>query len=725
MDIQKYFLLFVFFFLIISFGYIVSRNVLKENKLISLIPLSVCIGSSVFVIMLHLIASITNPVVGTYITLAFLPTASLFISIKYKNYENIETGLPNIQFFYISLLSLFLGITSLAYLLFFDTYDPGLYQIIGTITKQGDYPPLNPANPALSLAYHNGVALYASALKIFLNAETWHSVIPIQAIFILIFPLIIFCLLYSITNSFLQSFLGALIGCFCANLTAFKLFSLFSNTSPSLFFSTIHEKIVSMNEGGFSISTSKALISPNMSVGLPLSVRLLFLSINKNILEKKYWLAMFFISAFLFFTYESFWIPVVVSSILYQAALIFQNKNWQAQVKTLVILTVILFISTLLVYGILTGTSDNMLNLLYFEPKSYTFSWSGILGQFYPSQWFTENSVISRVDGCVFYKVPFFSRCFFIEFGLPLILLPVTILWLLIKNKNAKLFFFLVGGISSFIIPFLMSYLPRQIELIRFFIYPRFTLSLIFGIFLGWLFNSKLPRIMSILWCGILSLLIVILILPGIVWNLPIRSEHDYRYNQFPYADKKALSWLNKNVKPGDRGIGPNGKAYKHYELINIAGVYGVAAHYLILLEQETKNTVFTTLNPCLLKKLNVKWIYFNQDLLSKAPQKRLKELLQEKILVLRYKYKSNNEVRTIFEFKPKNIEKYCKEKEYAYVIGRIQNGDFIPLTKDPKYKTSRMIFSTKKAALNKLNKLKESLDKKEAFWYRVEVIKI
>lgn len=717
LDLQKYLLLLIFFSLIISFGYIFSRRVLKENKIIYLIPLSVCFGSSFFVILLHLISLIIGVNIATYISLIAMTFITLLIAFKYKARSPLDYELPKKQFFLLFLFSLFLGLLSAWHLISFGTYDP-LYQCIGPITKQSVYPPPHSYNPETQFAYHYGVILYGSALNIFSNIEVWNCLIPIQILFIFITPIVIFYLIFNLTKNFLQSMLGSIIGCFCANLTFFKIFSLFQKTDFSEFIANLHSKLVLMNESGFAVSTSKAFISPNISVALPLSIILFSLCTKEQAINKNLWFIIFFISTFLYFTYEAFWFPVMASVLLYFLVELLFSRNLKQLIKVgLLILTISL--TPLLVGGVFTHSKENITNLIYFDPKSYIFSWVGILNEIYNPEWLSKHQIISNGDGAMFYKVPLLSKYFFIELGLPLILLPFSILWLILKIKNKSLIFFLISGIISFFIPFFISYIPREVEPLRFFIYARFVFSIVLGIFLGYLLGMKLPTFLKVVYKIGIGILIVALVIPGIIWFIPKKiSENDYRYTHIPYPDKLALKWLSKKVKPQDRGFGPTNVPHQNFELITAAGVYGISLFPNHWVEKNTRNTILETLNPCLLEELKVKWIYLNNYLLSTINEDMLEKLVKEGLLTLHYKQKYKNEIRLIYEFKISKKSKYCKGKNYAWVIGELKQGTFIPFT------SPAVVFPNKDSALKYLNKQKHNIRSAKSYWYRVEAVK-
>lgn len=756
------FLMSIFFFLILGLGYTFAKSILKENKLIYLIPFSVCFGSSFFVTILHLFSFLFAVPKATYISLIFILILSLFILYKHKSSQQLELGLPKIKFLLLLSFSLLLGFLSLAYLLKFSTYDPGVYQIIGLMSKLDYYPSQNPYGADTPNIYHNGVILLASALKTFTKLETFDSLTPIQALFIFIFPMGIFSLLFSITRNFKQAIFGTIISCFCASLKSLELFTFFVPDILNKLINDFRHTLFWMADSGFVNPTQKALISPNSSVALPLSVFLFYLCLKETSIDKKLYLPIFFTSAYLFSCYEAYWLPVVMAFFVYQAILTVQNTLNKKQLFALLILVCLITGGPILSSGVFLNKNENISKLLYIDVKPYALSFGGTMQFVYPPTWFKNKSnfILSEANNNILYKVPIFSKYMFHEFGLPLVILPFIILWLLI-TKNLRLMVFLLAGIISFTIPFLVTYYLMEVETHRFFIYSRFIFSALFGVFLGFLINIKLPSsinislplfknikftpqkniqlfslIDNILYRTFLILLIVTLVLPGILWLVPIYLPHyEYRAVKLHNADKKALSWLSKNSKSGDRGIGPWDIPFKYFELISLAGIYGTGVYRQHIAQEETRRTALTTLNPCLLEELKTKWIYLNKnldehahavipqditDLYSLVPKDVLKKLVKEKLLILRYKYKSNEELRLIYEFIPPKDNLYCKNKNYTWSIGHLTKGKFNTLQSK-----SQTTFLNKTSALNKLKEITSSLDKKEVMWYGVEAIKI
>ena len=719
MNLQTFLLLLIFFIVIFGSGYVFSRRILNENKLIYLIPLSICFGTSLFIIVLHLLSLILGVRTATNISLLLFVFSSLAMFILFKPSNSIEYGISKLQFIVLCVFSSFVSLLLFWYLVVFNSFD-SLSHLVTILSKQNTYPSLSHMCPSAPMAYHCGVILLGSALAIFSGIETWSSLIPIQVIFAFIVPMAIFASFYSLTKSFLQTMLGVLIGCFCANLISLTLFTLFNSDNFNAFIHNPYRVFITMSESGFATSTSKALVTSNMAVAIPFSLLLFFLSTNERAYKKRYWFVIFIISAYLFFTYESFWAPVLAGIIIFQVIQLIQNKATLNQLKSSIILILFLVISPLVVGGIFSDT--NITKLVYFDPKPYTSSWSGLLLFLYPSDsnWYKSHEIISHTDGLRFYKVFFLSKYFFLEMGLPLILLPIIFAWL-VKKKNTVLLSFLFSGIVALIIPFLITYLPRPIEPIRFFTYARLVFSILLGLFFGALIQLKLQTYLSFIIRILLLILVFTLVIPPITWFIPLKyGEHDYRINQVSSIDKKALRWLNKHMKAGDIGLGPFNNAIL-FDLINLAGVYGVGVSPVPLFQETTRYTAFKTLDPCLLNELRVRWIYLNNQLLSLIPQETLNRLTDEKVLFLQYQSRDRDNIRKIYQFKPINIEEYCKSKNYSWAIGRMYDGKFIPVINASS--KSQIHFTNKESALRFLKEIKKHFDYKEAYWYRTEAI--
>lgn len=721
MNILTAILLVVFFLPIICFGILFLNKILNERRLIALIPLSFCIGSSFYVVLIHFLSYVCGVKKSTYLSFCIFCILSLYLFLKPKTGIKTEFTIKKANFLIIFFFSLSITFLCSYFLMNFNTYDP-VYLGIANFTKSNTYPPPHPYSPEAKLAYHYGVILYGSALQIFSGLDPWYSLIPIQIISIFITPLSIFLLIHSITNNFPQSLFAALIGCLCANLTSLELFSLINPNILSSFLRNPYQALSYMNESGFAANTIKSLISPNISVAIPLCIIFFYLCTVKSIFSKIDFLTIFLISAFLYFSYEAFWFPEVLSIFLYHLYSVSKSRFNYIKIKALSTLSLIFLITPFLIGGVLSKSADNVSNYLYFHPKSYIYSWVGLLPFFYDTSWLENNRVISQGDGYNIYKVPFLSKYFFVEMGIPLISLPLILLWLLIKKENKIFLFLMLSGTMSFLVPFLFNYLPGDFQTIRFFIHARLIFSILLGLFLGKLFQLNLSKYLKFILQVCIILLITTSVIPAVAWVLPSSSaKKDYRNNSIPKTDKKSLMWLFNKAKPGDRGIGPTNIPHENFDLICTSGVYGASLSPSYIFEKETRKTAITTLNPCLLKELKIRWVYLNNDLLKATSQENFNKLKKEKVLVLRYKIKERSQVREIYEFIPKNTDTYCN-KDYKWALGKLHYGRFMPLFDESTKQL--VVFNNYQNALQVLNKLKKQLDFKEAYWFRVEAIR-
>lgn len=739
MNILNYFLIFTFFFIITTFGYIFSRRLLKENNLIYLIPLTICFGISFYVVLLHFFSLLFAVPKATYLTIFLIAIVSILIFFKCKVNESLTLGISKTQFALVATFSLFVGTLYLAYFLKFDTYDPGDYQIIGLMSKLDKYPNLNPFDPTISNIYHNGVCLLAASLKTFAKVETYESLFPIQTLFIATFPIILFSLIYSLTKSFSQAIFGSIIGIFCTSLRSISLLFFFLPENFNQITRNIREFLFWMSDSGFVNPIQKVLISPNSSIALPLSAFLLFVCFREKTNTKWNYLLIFTTSCFLFFAYEAYWVPPFIAILLYQFFLILKTRFNTKQISTSLFISLLLLSSPFTIGGVFQNKQENITKLVSVDIKPYTLSFGGTLQFVYPPKWFekAENRYFSSVNGNIFYKVKLFSKYFFHEFGLPLVTLPIVIIWLLLL-RNSRLLFLLASGFISLSLPLLITYNLIEIETHRFLIYSRFIFSLLFGTFLGYLLTIKIPvPFFKIVSSFVLILVVFITSLPGILWLLPKRIPlYEYRATVLTKADKAALSWLNKNSLPGDIGIGPWDIPFRCFELISTAGVYGSGVHIQNIAQEKTRLTALTTLDTCLLSELNIKWLYLNknlddfmtalipQDITSLfdiVPKDKLNELIKSKVITKRYTYKDKSELRVIYEVNPLLTKNFCKEKKYIWALGRMQEGNFVPI-KSSYIKTT---FENKSAAIKYLRKFKKPLSHKDAIWYGVEAVKL
>ena len=714
----------IFFIILCLFGFLLSAKILNHKNIIFLIPTSLILGCASYVTLLHLLALFVNLQAATYTALLALVSLSvifLLLSLKKRGFS-LSNDLQPKQTCYILVFSVFFATLSIIYLNHFNSYDP-IYQSVGTITKDFTYPPLHPYSGKIATSYHYGTVLLASALKIFSGIETWNSFIPIQTLFAFILPLSIFSFLYFATNSFSVSFFGAILGSLCSNLFSYKLFEIIANCPVNNCLSYMHQKLSLLNESGLATSTNKAMMSPNMSVALPTSLVLLTASIFKK--ENLHLFAIALTSLFLFFCYEAFWFPIVISIVVYWMFRSILKTDKISSLRMLLLLITIFWLTPFVMGGVVSGKENSSINLTYLNPKFYLNCYPGYLHLYYPQNWFLQHEIISHSDGGRFYKISPFSLYALNEFGPAMLCLPFILLFLFIK-RYYEVVILLLAGLTSYLVPFFISYIPRDIEFIRFYTYARFIFSITFGALLGYLFQIKLKNVFSLSLKTAVIIITIIFTLPAIMWFYPkVFSEHDYRYNQLPHIHKQAIKWLSKRAKPKEKGIGPYKvlKPQLHFEVETVAGVYGISETLNFLPERETINTAITTLDPCLLTELNVKWLYLDSYLLSKIPKENLKSLIKQERIMPRYYMHNTKERVAIYNFNPLPERTLCKNNDYMWAVGRMNNGYFTPL-KD-KASNKPLVFKDKHSAQKELNKIKPTLTAQEKYWYRVEAIRI
>jgi hypothetical protein len=713
----------IFLSIITFFGYLFSNRVLKENNPISLIPISVTFGCSLFIFLLHFISLVLGVQTATYISIGTFILGIIYISLSVKPLI-LESALNKRESVIIFCLSAFLFLLCLSYLIYFNTFDP-LYHNAATLIKQKSYPPFNPYNSETLSSYHYGLILLASSLAIFSNIDVWNSFIPIQLLFIVTIPLSIFSLVYFIRRKFNEAFFAALIGCFCANLNSPLLIKHLSILIFHGFDYKIYNKIIGIADSTFATNTCRSLASPNMCLATQMTMVLFYLSLsfafnklNKDLIVRLF--TIFIISATFFFIYESFWVVPVIGSLLYHLITVLNGNNRIQAVKTFISLFIIFSTSPFITGGILNNGEKSSLSLVYINPKNFLTCCAYNPG-FKPSKEWTDNHmVLENSTGGVYFKVKPSDWKFYNDLGLPFICLPFVLFWI-IKQRSTGLLALAISGIFMLLVPFFISFQLREVELIRFPTCARFIFSVLFGSFLGFYINKYSK---SWIFKSMVLGLIFTLISPVIIWLLPHQfKSKDWRYTHIPKIHKKAIKWLSKKVELGDKGIGPFDFPCFYYDLITTAGVYGISTSETggFIVEKETRKTALKLIDPCLFRELKAKWLYVNKDVSSLITKENLNKAIKSKMLVLRYRDTNSTDFVEIYEHIPNYADNNCSNKAYNWAVGRIYMGTFFPLQNN--LTKEKIVFTNKENAKEFLREYIKSLDKREKYWYRIEAI--
>lgn len=687
----KLLLLATFLSSIVFFGFVFLNKINKMTSPIYLAAFSIPLGTSFYIFICHILSFVTGPKKASILTLILLLIFSILIIILKGKPEIIEDNITKRQKYILFGLPSIIAICT-----FLSVYRFGLFDEIWhipltlSIFHNDTYPPRDFLRPDYYLLYHFGGNLLGGAINYITHIEIYNSFEIISAISSWCSFLSFFALGWLVTKNYKVSLICA-ICCYFGNglpwVSALQDF--FSNGSSSLIDTILQKGLRSsftdpQHMGTF---TSKAIASP-----VAIFCFFLFYSLLNNAKENKsfklnYSTILTLVVLLLSLTTVAGWLALtflIGTTAFLIIFLILQRKKFIPCAINISILLILFYILNKLI-GITLYSEEEYLgrvkvfDLAFRDPLFSIKVWSGAaIGQ--------EQARI----------MPWFSPEFFLNFGFSLILLPIAIIYL-IKEKNLFSILLFLSSILIIPIPFIFDFKMNPVDFNR--LIPFGNTMLIFLITCGIgslfknFFQNKLFALTYIMCFSLSSLTAFILgtIFPPQIYfdrkfadhsftefrkvksvgdalktYLKLNKEVIVKKYEFQNKHKQEIDFYLKTTKPKDVAIS---------SVVNLplfAGVYTlVPSGYYGLKEQiyskfdNIYTTIISTLDPYLLKELNVKWVAYDEISKSNLSKEVLSFLNDKTFFELRY--------NSILKLNPKTKAKFKKEK-VLYEIYRVKN---------------------------------------------------
>ncbi len=694
--LAKYFLFFLIILIIVVFGFVVLRKTIKVTSLILNIPLSISFGFSSYLVTCHCLAFIIGPKASSIVSLLILLTISLLITLP-----NIRSLLPIKQeISYLQskiLITITLAITILSFLALsrFGIYDKGShFPIALTIFHNNTYPPRDLFRPDYVLLYHYGGDLLAGAIQYVCQLDIASSFELILSICTGTIFLCFFALAWLLTRSFRLSLISAFCGYFGGGLlwldAIFRYLG--KNFPPHANSWGFLETFLNLGlHGGITEAPSVTSFVPTYALGYPvlISCLILFWKVveKKDVNEFLYLLFLNILLLSLFLTADWLYVTFLAAIIVFSLYLVAIRK----EVKAIRLALILLITSALVTKSIgnvlfLQDTIQhlgraNIFNIALKEKLFWLMSWR-ILNQ--------------NIGG--YQPVFCFSWDFFVEFGFSLLLFPLVIIYLL-KTKNTFALLLFCSLIITMPIPLIIDFKLNPAELNRLFHFGNRMLILLITCSMGTLFKLFLERKVLIfsyvtLFClsPLLGLLFASIFTPNIYTDSNFIKEAINKFKNETFFDfnKRALGIKNGSTDQYKNEIDFL-KRYTRkndviisslFELPVYAGVYSIIPpgrsiywDQLYSKHNTLYDTVLSTLDPFLLKELNIKWLLFTESAKEKLTKEAKKNL---NLCNLIYK-RTDPESDTILIYYVKNPDDYLI-KNKSKVAWLLQYGPEEPL---------------------------------------------
>lgn len=711
----------IFFVITTAFGFSILQTSIKLNSLILLTALSSVFGISSFILLTHLISFLIGPANASIVSIVLLLLLSLALFVlKKKEILNIEKDINTRR-----LLILLATAILICFLTFLGIYRYGTFDIevhipmALTMFNNNNYPPLDPFQPNYTFLYHYGGDLLAGAIYHLCNFEISRAYEMSSAMLSGLTFLCFFSLGFLLSKNYKISFLSGFCSYFGGSLLWLDAILRYVTKNLPLEWTNWSFLQTFLNlgiHGSITNPPSILAFTSTSSLGNPLLIfsfiifwKMLEKSDLKNYLK---YICVLISSLFILYItadwlFITFWVAVIPFSVV---LLLKQNE------KPL-IPTVILLIAC----GILVKTIGNP---LFLQDPLQNLGRNNILNLGVKEHLFTVVNWGRLSNQIMNYQTTsLFSWDFICEFGLSIILLPLTIFYLM-KTRNLFAILLFLSAVTTMPMPLFVDFKINPVELVRLFAFGNSMLFVLLTCGLCVQFKVLLKK-KIILMCylivvctsPILQLGSSILFTPNILMNKPLvqhvlsnmgqlnsfnslitfYKEFDSLMKDLKYKTvigfKEEIDFLKNHKEQNDIALSTELKIPSH------AGVYSYIPSrvylYWDMLYSSFRTiyqTIFTTIDPYLLDELKIKWLIIKKNSKELLPQEAIDNLENQGLVNLVY-IKNDFEIYKVI-VQNDNLKNY--ERKTAWVLTNskgqpleITNLQTNKITLFPSYKAS------------------------------------
>lgn len=648
---------FIFFLLCTStLGFVSLSRLLKIRSLILLIPLSVSFGIAAYAFTCHILSFLIGSQKAAWFTLLIMAIKAICIFITTrKNSPVIEKEVSTVQLITVNIIAIIICSLTFIAVSKFGTFDRESHiPIAMTMFHNNVYPPRDCFRPDYVLFYHYGGDLLAGAIQYITNLDISISYELIATILSGTTFLSFFALCWLLTTSFKTS----LVAGFCAYFGGGLLWLdaviryLTKNFPPGVTSWSFLQTFLNLGiHGGINNAPSVLTFISTFDLGNPLLVCsfILFWKMiqEKNIKSSVYFILFLTATLFVLFLtadwlYMTFWVTILP----------FIFFLWKDNKKQFIISTfIILFISILL--------NKSIGNALFLQDQTQALGRTNIFDVGIKEHlvsvvsWgrITANVMSHQTISC-------FSWDFICELGLSLFLFPIALIYL-IKTKSRLGYLLFLSSATTMPVPVIIDFKLNPVELVRLFSFGNTMLILLITCGTAFLYKSFIknnlliiPYIIVFCLSPFSQLIVGVIFSPHIYSNKflvqtlcndlnktkslselisYLKSYSDYMFlvkNKITNTYKSEMDFFKLQAKSQDVALSII------HEIPSYTGVYSlIPAQRLIYWDQLYSSyntlyeTTFSTLDPYLLKELNIKWLLTSPELKSKLPKETLDAL--------------------------------------------------------------------------------------------------
>ena len=633
-----------------TFGFISLNRLLKIRSLVLLIPLSISFGIAAYIFTCHILSFLIGTQKAAWFALVILVLKSIFIFlIKRKDSASPEKEITTSQFITVSIFAIVICFLTFMAVSKFGTFDRESHIPMSmTMFHNNVYPPRDCFRPDYVLLYHYGGDLLAGAVQYITGLDISVSYELIATVLSTTTFLSFFALCWLLTSSFKLSLLGGFCAYFGGGLLwldAILRYLTKNLPEGSANWSFLQTFLNLGIHGGVNNAPSVLTFISTFDLGNPLlicSLILFWKMIQGNNFKSSIYYIFFIIATLfaLFLTadwlYLTFWAAVIPFILIL----------WKDNKKQFIISTfIILFISVFL--------NKSIGNPLFLQNQIQALGRTNIFDVGIKQQLF---SVVGwgRLTSHVMnhQTISCFSWDFICELGLSLFLFPIALIYL-IKTKNRLAYLLFFSSAMTMPVPTVIDFKLNPVELVRLFAFGNTMLILLITCGIAFLYKQFIknnfliiPYVIFFCLSPFSQLVFGAIFSPHVYSNKSlvqtlcndlgrIKSPNELisyhkGYNEYMHLTKNRIintyksetEFFKLQSKPGDVALSTI------HEIPSYTGVYSlIPTQRLIYWDQLYSShntlyeTIFSTLDPFLLKELNIKWLLINSELKSKLPK--------------------------------------------------------------------------------------------------------
>ncbi len=641
------------FLILPFFGWVVLRTLLDISSIVYLFPFSFVFGTASFLILIYSLAYFIGVQNATLVSILILFLISITVGLFFKEKVfKFENTLEFKQLIILSIICTFILFFTYLTLNKSSIWDFGYHLSQASFFVTSDkFPTGTYSWPSIFIPYHYGFDIYSALLSKLMHISVLNSFhfVVLTSVVVIFFSCFAIVYFFTEGKSFLQALAGSIAFYFAGNLLWLdSLIRYIFKIEPVTNSWSLFESVCALGMHGSFMSDlgSAGIMFASITLGVQFFLLLLFLYFNfvSKTSSFIYLIPILITSLALFHSAE--WILYIFMASLLLSSMLFLIFKNQSNYKSLVLKNLICLICFIAII-VFNGLATTIISQNYtYIPDFFIYLLKSNPFQF---------EVFGRFGDLNHHRIiNFFSWDFLCELGLQFIFSIFVVYWLIRKNfvwTNFILSFILI----SYIIPFFVLIKTSPPDILRLY-HPAH--ELLTCLFILCIFNMAfvmrvrfLNTFKNILFVVIIISQPVITLVLGGIFSPSIYLNHDFinkiqlglhdsTFNSSTNlllslrgkldADKsftEIVEYLQKHSQSNECGLSINSLPFGY------VGIPCYSINGSSLSRKATYITLLQTLDPYLIKELNIKWLFLDSRTAPFVDLGLIEKLIQEGVL--------------------------------------------------------------------------------------------